>query len=65
MRLRKRFLGYTILGWTNLLILQWFFVRLQATMDEDYNVIGWKIIGLIVPGSGWWTQYVWVKRVWW
>lgn len=61
MKLNKRLFGYTWLGWLNILLLQWFFVRLQATMDEHTLVIEkLEFIGPVVPCTGWFSNYIWL-----
>jgi hypothetical protein len=53
---RSRFFGYTWVGWLNILILQWFFVRLQRTTEplrpDKFNLLKW-----IYPTTGWNTDY--------
>jgi hypothetical protein len=57
----KKFLGYSWLGWLNQLIIQWFFIRLQATLDDSRtNIEGLQIIGFILPLTGWWSDYIWL-----
>jgi hypothetical protein len=49
---RKSFLGHTWLGWLNIVVLSWFFIRLAEIIDSDtMNHIGWKIIFPISPFS--------------
>ena len=50
------------LGALNFLVLQWLFIRLQETVDDDGKHERWDIIGLIVPLTGWWTRYLYVWR---
>lgn len=55
---RRKFLGYTWLGWLNRILLQWFFIRLselQQTSTQDH--IAWQISYWIVPCTGWTTDY--------
>lgn len=47
----KSFLGYTWVGWLNIVVLQWFFVRLGYG-DK------WTILKGIVPLTGWWSDYI-------
>jgi hypothetical protein len=53
----------TWLGLLNFLVLQWFFIRLQETVDEKTEAHErWDIIGPIVPLTGWWNRYWYVGR---
>ena len=58
--------GYSVLGLTNILFFQWFFIRLQGYKDWESSQLDWSFsfIGFIVPLTGWWTNYIWVKKVW-
>ena len=54
----------TWLKFINVFILQWLFVRLQKTVDvESGKIVKWQIIGLIVPCTGWFNNYIWVRRL--
>jgi hypothetical protein len=55
--MRKLF-GNTWVGWLNKIVIQWFFVRL-AYNDEG----GWFILGIVVPMTGWWNNYWYVKKL--
>jgi len=65
MKLEPVFRGYTWVGILNQVILQWFFIRFQAevTDKEDLTVESFKIIGFVVPLTGWWSDYIWVWQV--
>ena len=51
---KRVFLGKTWVGWLNIMILQWFFIRLGY--GEKWRLLRW-----IVPCTGWWSDYVYVK----
>lgn len=53
----------SLLGWTNFLIVQWFFIRIAKTEDADTGEhIRWSVIGPVWPLTGWWSNYWWVWR---
>ena len=59
----------TWLGVLNFVILQWFLIRLAKQVEGqpgEYKTVGWKIIGPILPLTGWWSNYIWLgkKRPW-
>lgn len=49
----------SLLGWSNILLWQWFFVR--RTRGKQW------LVG-VVPLTGWWSNYIWVVpkkwRIW-
>ena len=54
------------LGILNFLILQWFFIRLAKNCKKDdvtgeYVFEHWCIIYFVVPLTGWWNNYVFIK----
>ena len=54
---------HTWVGWLNFLVLQWFFWRLASVEDTDTGKrVGWSWVGPVVPITGWWTNYVFLKR---
>lgn len=57
--------GYSWVGILNQLFLQWLFVRLQAEVvsEKDRTITGFKLIGFIVPLTGWWSDYVWAWKL--
>lgn len=59
--------AFTQIGWLNVILLQWFCIRLRATC-ELMEVKKLQIIGLIMPLTGWrwsvWKNYIWIKRLW-
>lgn len=55
------FRGYSWLGILNMLLLQWFFIRLQLTCDKG-EIVSWKIIGPVVPLTGWWSKYIFLGK---
>jgi hypothetical protein len=72
----KRFLGYTWVGWLNILVIQWLFVRLSRMGDITTDGVGvatfraasYGIIGFVLPCSGWgWgrlSSYRWLGAPW-
>lgn len=63
----KKFLGYTWVGWLNIMVLQWFFIRLQYSIDYegDPTPKNFMLLRGIVPLTGWLTNYIWViPRKW-
>ena len=52
---KRKFLGKTWVGWLNILILQWFFIRL-AYGDK------WRILKWIYPMTGWFTDFKYVDK---
>ena len=50
------------MGWLNQLFLQWFLIRLQATLDDNKDIEGYQIIGFVVPLTGWWSEYIWIGK---
>jgi len=63
MKAKPVFLGYSWIGWLNLLILQWMFVRLEATIDTDSReIIHYHLIGFILPATGWMSDYIWLFK---
>jgi hypothetical protein len=58
-RQRKAFLGYTWVGWLNIILLQWFFIRLaELQYTETGQHISWHIAYGIVPLTGWCGNHV-------
>jgi hypothetical protein len=53
--------GYSWLGILNMAILQWLFIRLQATV-ENGQIVKFKVIGPVVPLTGWWSPYVFLGK---
>jgi hypothetical protein len=46
------------LFWVNFLFFQWFFVRLQQTIDvQSGKTVMWDFLRYPVPMTGWWTDY--------
>ena len=55
------------LFWFNFIILQWFCIRLARCgkfQGNKFITESWTIIGLLVPLTGWWSDYVYIKKVW-
>lgn len=61
---RVRILGWSWLGVVNFLIVQWFFVRIEADAEtpivpgESTMTLHWK--PRVVPLTGWWSDYRYV-----
>lgn len=54
----------TILWCINFLLLQWFFIRLARIVDIKTNkIIGYNILGIVLPLTGWWSRYIWIYRL--
>lgn len=54
----------TLLGWLNYVILQWFCIRLARVTDIDTGRTHYyRVLGLIVPMTGWWSDYVYLWRI--
>jgi len=51
----------TWLGYLNFVVLQWFFVRYARVTDDRGETVGFRWLGPILPLSGWWSDYRWVK----
>ena len=51
----------TRLGVFNFLIVQWFFIRLAKVVEND-ELIGFLILRWVVPLTGWWSDYIYVRR---
>lgn len=56
----RSFLGYTWVGWLNIVLLQWFWLRLQGSIDND-RPTQWQIITPVAPLTGWRSNY-WPKN---
>lgn len=59
----RTFMGYSQIGWLNILLFQWLFIRLQMTVSKN-KIIKYKIIGIIKPCTGWNNNYIWIKKIW-
>lgn len=59
-------MGFSWVGWLNILLLQWFFVRLQVSVDDDGTVLAYHIIGWILPLTGWFVHndYIGLGKQW-
>jgi len=61
----RKILGYSWIGWLNIILLQWLFIRLQVNIDNDTNeIVKFRIIGPIFPLTGWNSPYTWVRLTW-
>lgn len=52
----KTLFNKTWVGWLNIFILQWFFIRLQGSI-EDKNMTKWQLILPVLPLTGWFSDY--------
>lgn len=50
----------SILYIINFLFLQWFFVRLARVL-KDGEQVGWTWLKGVVPLTGWWSDYKYVR----
>lgn len=64
MRAKPILFGYSWIGILNQLLLQWFFIRLEASLDnaKDRRIVALRIIGPILPLTGWWSKYIWLTK---
>lgn len=46
----------------NFFVLQWLFIRLARVVNASGKTIRFCIIGPVVPLTGWWSNYVWLRR---
>lgn len=53
---KRSLFGLTWVGWINLLVLQWFCIRL------GYGGATWQVVRWVVPMSGWWSKYQFITR---
>lgn len=59
----KRVLGFTWVGWLNIVVLQWFCVRLGYALDKETgSFVRWTWVGPVLPLTGWWSDYVFIGR---
>lgn len=54
----NKLLNYTWIGWLNIIVLQWLFVRFYYAENEQGRIEGWGLLFPIVPLTGWWNDYV-------
>jgi len=60
----KKLFGYTWVGWLNIIVLQWLFVRLYYAESDSGSVENYGIIFPIVPLTGWWSDYLPLSKYW-
>lgn len=61
---RRRLFGLTWIGWTNLLLLQWFGLRLAAVVEPpDDTHVGYTVKRWW-PLAGWRTEYKLASVLW-
>ena len=55
---------YSWIGIANMVLFQWLFIRLEATLvsRENPTVHHLRFIGPILPLTGWWSDYRWLTR---
>lgn len=54
----NKLFGYSWVGWLNIIILQWFFIRLYYSVNEQNSIECYGFLFPIVPLTGWWSDYV-------
>lgn len=54
---KSKLFGENWVGWLNILILQWFFVRLYYTECKKTK---WGLLKKVVPLTGWWNEFVYI-----
>lgn len=54
----NRLFSYTWVGWLNILLLQWLFVRLYYVIDSNDQMKSYGILLPIIPFTGWYTNYL-------
>jgi len=55
----------TWVGYLNMFVLQWFFIRLAYHVeidDPEQLKFDFFIIKWVVPMTGWWGEYIWVLK---
>jgi len=48
----------SLLKFVNVFFFQWFFIRLAKAVNEEKKIVSWSFIGIIVPCTGWWNEYI-------
>ncbi len=56
--------GYSLMGIINLLWVQWFFVRIEATVSDSCECFSIGLMGFVLPWSGWWNRYIKLGQTW-
>jgi hypothetical protein len=52
-------------GWLNMILIQWFFIRIAYHIDEEGGrKYDFFIIGLVIPLTGWWSDYIKLRLPW-
>lgn len=58
----KKLFDYNWIGWLNIIVLQWFFIRLyyvEATQNSAESYIErYGFMFPIIPLTGWWSDYI-------
>lgn len=54
----KTLFGENWVGWLNLIVLQWFFVRLFYSMNDAGQIEHYGLFFPIVPLTGWRSDYI-------
>lgn len=52
----------TWVGWLNFLVLQWLCFRLGRERDTVGRHLRWMTVRWVLPLTGWWSHYVFVRR---
>jgi hypothetical protein len=53
----KTFFGSSWIGWLNIIVMQWLFVRLFYIQEDNGQISGYGILFPIFPLTGWWNGY--------
>lgn len=64
MRIRRGWRGISAVGWLNILLFQWLCFRLEVSVEdaESMEIVGARLIGPVLPLTGWWSDYRWMLR---
>ena len=46
------------LGLLNIVLLQWFFIRLCSVTYDDNDNEDWGLMYFVLPMTGWWSDYI-------
>jgi hypothetical protein len=59
---KRKFLGKSWVGWLNIFILQWLFIRLAYSINLNRQHTKYIILKWIVPTTGWWSDFVYIYK---
>lgn len=57
----KKFLGLSWIGWLNVLIIQWFFIRICYVLGDDGKPKSIGFLGMVIPLTGWYSDFAYVN----